>query len=110
MRRAGRGLIAGVGLAIGLGLAGLNVARSQARAADALSEEMAAAASAFVSSLDDAGKINQAYLIALGRPASKADEARALRFLRESGAANESQTWISFCQSLLASAEFRYVQ
>ncbi|MSQ96467.1 MAG: DUF1553 domain-containing protein [Gemmataceae bacterium] len=62
------------------------------------------------SSLDDAGKINLAYLIALGRPASDADRTRSLNFLREAGKAGESQAWASFCQTLLASAEFRYVQ
>jgi hypothetical protein len=62
------------------------------------------------SSLDDAGKINTAYLIALGRPASEADQKRALAYIRESGKGGEGQAWVSFCQTLMASAEFRYVQ
>ena len=56
------------------------------------------------SSFDDAAKINQAYLIALGRPASAADTKRALAYL------SEGNSWASFCQTLLASAEFRYIQ
>jgi len=62
------------------------------------------------SSLDDAGKVNQAYLIALGRQASEADRTRALNYLREAGKSGENQAWASFCQTLLASAEFRYIQ
>lgn len=59
------------------------------------------------SSLDDAGKVNQAYLIALGRPATETDKARSLKYLQEIGG---TQAWINFCQALMASAEFRYVQ
>ena len=62
------------------------------------------------SSLDDAAKVNVAYLIALGRPASAADTQRALAYLREAGTSGENQAWTNFCQTLLASAEFRYVQ
>jgi cytochrome c553 len=71
-------------------------------------------------SADDAGRIEWAYRIALGRPATSGELERTVRFLAdyEAAARAESPTtddprpaaWGSFCQALLASAEFRYLR
>ncbi len=65
---------------------------------------------------DDAGRLIRAYRLTLGRPATAAELQRAARYLAEYQAALPAQdgarlaAWASFCQALLASAEFRYVR
>jgi len=59
----------------------------------------------------EAQRIDAAYRLALGRPARDIDQKRAQAFLAETTkASNATQAWTSFCQAILASAEFRYVQ
>jgi hypothetical protein len=60
------------------------------------------------SALDDAGRVDRAYRLALSRPAADAERARALAYVQRLG--GEEKAWASFCQALLASAEFRYVE
>ncbi|MCI0462315.1 MAG: DUF1549 and DUF1553 domain-containing protein, partial [Gemmataceae bacterium] len=66
--------------------------------------------------LDDSGRVDLGYRLALGRPATAAERERALTFVRESaatlgtGRAGQVGAWSAFCQTLFASAEFRYVQ
>ncbi|MGE3803702.1 MAG: PSD1 and planctomycete cytochrome C domain-containing protein [Gemmataceae bacterium] len=64
--------------------------------------------------IEDAKRVEQAYLIALSRPPSVAERDRALAFIRETASVlnkknDPSAAWASFCQALLASAEFRYL-
>jgi hypothetical protein len=70
---------------------------------------------------DDAGRIDRAYRLMLGRPATPKEVERARDFLAEyeaagTGTADDSPddgrtaAWASFCHALLASAEFRYVR
>ncbi|MBI1371534.1 MAG: DUF1549 domain-containing protein [Phycisphaera sp.] len=66
------------------------------------------------SSNDDAGRVTQAYRLALCRLPSEQERVRALRYLDAttkelSGDAARVTAWASFCQALLASAEFRYI-
>jgi hypothetical protein len=62
--------------------------------------------------LDDAGRVQKAYRLALGRAATASEVERATRYLAEYEAAAGARTaaWASFCQAVLASAEFRYVR
>ena len=72
------------------------------------------------SGLDDAGRINLAYRLALCRPATAKEIDRAKDYITayEAAAQNNEPSagdpaadpWTSFCQALLASAEFRYVR
>jgi cytochrome c553 len=55
---------------------------------------------------DDGARIEAAYLAALSRPPSAEERARATKFL---GQAARAAAWQGFCQALLASAEFRYL-
>ena len=67
----------------------------------------------------DAARVDLAYTLTLGRPASSAERDRALAYItnavRDARARNEdavkAQTtgWAGFCQALFASAEFRYL-
>jgi hypothetical protein len=69
---------------------------------------------------DDRQRVEAAYAHALGRQASSAETARALSFLRDYEAALEASepdaekrrtaAWTSFCQAMIASTEFRYVE
>jgi hypothetical protein len=64
--------------------------------------------------LDDRGRVSFAYQLAFSRTPTKTETERALGYLEatsESSRRNESlaATWASFCQALLASAEFRYL-
>ena len=70
--------------------------------------------------VDDAGRVDLAYRITLSRSASASEKARVLRYLsdyqRESVMSSSlplhssrSEAWASFCQALLAGAEFRYL-
>jgi hypothetical protein len=58
--------------------------------------------------LDDAGRVDLAYRLALARPASDGEKAKALTYLQQAGTGEKA--WAGFCQALFASAEFRYVQ
>jgi len=69
----------------------------------------------------DAGRIFMAYRLTLGREATAKEIARARRYLSEYEAASRdagprtppesrAAAWASFCQALLASAEFRYLR
>lgn len=68
---------------------------------------------------DDARRVETAYARALGRAASSSERNRALAFMREYEQSLEAseknpekrrgEAWRSFCQSLFASSEFRYV-
>ncbi|MBI2808745.1 MAG: PSD1 domain-containing protein [Planctomycetes bacterium] len=60
--------------------------------------------------LDDAGRVRLAYRYALGRNPSESEQQRALDYLREVTKTNQAQAWTSFCQTLYASAEFRYLR
>ena len=74
--------------------------------------------------MDDAGRVDLAYEIALGRVASSAEKGRAMRYLSDFGGdfggdvsytskgwikEARGRAWASFCQALMASAEFRYL-
>jgi hypothetical protein len=75
--------------------------------------------------LGDAGRVDLAYRLALGRAATAREIGRVRRYLadyeaaaaaappggadRQPGAAPRAAAWASFCQALLASAEFRYL-
>ena len=58
--------------------------------------------------MDDAARVDLAYRLALARPASDREKARALAYVQQSGGGDKA--WANFCQALFASAEFRYVQ
>jgi cytochrome c553 len=71
--------------------------------------------------LGDAGRIDLAYRLAVGRAATAGEVERAKGYLAdyETAARNErpsslsdprTAAWASFCQALLASAEFRYLR
>ncbi|MCS7047033.1 MAG: DUF1549 and DUF1553 domain-containing protein, partial [Gemmataceae bacterium] len=72
------------------------------------------------SSLDDGERIAAAYRLALGRPATEKEVERAAAFLADYQAAvggpagsevpARRSAWVSLCQALLASAEFRYIR
>lgn len=63
--------------------------------------------------MDQAARIDLAYEIAFGRPATQAEKDRASQYLTSysTGAtpAARNAAWTSLCQALIASAEFRYV-
>jgi hypothetical protein len=61
---------------------------------------------------DDGARVEFAIRLAYGRGATTAERERVLNYLQaeqKSGASRQA-AWTSFCQTLLASAEFRYVQ
>ena len=60
--------------------------------------------------VDDAARINLAIRTAFGRPASAQEQERVRTFLRGFDGQGRNSGWTAFCQTLLASAEFRYVQ
>jgi hypothetical protein len=77
--------------------------------------------------LDDAGRIRLAYLLALSREPTAKEIERVQNYLtqyeaavgkmktnapkgKEQPAEPRTQAWSSFCQALLASAEFRFVR
>lgn len=63
---------------------------------------------------DDPRRIGAAYRLALARGPTAAEQDRAVTFLREFAARRGGTdpargAWLAFCQALLASAEFRYL-
>jgi hypothetical protein len=67
--------------------------------------------------LDDAGRVDLLYRLALSRPATDQERARALIFVKEaapqlaSGDSNpQLGAWAALCQAMFASAEFRYLR
>jgi hypothetical protein len=72
------------------------------------------------SASDDAGRLDRAYRLAVGRPATAqeierarsyiADYETAVRAERVAPTDGRTAAWASFCQALLASAEFRYIR
>ncbi len=62
--------------------------------------------------LDDAGRVELAYKLALARLPSAGERDRAVAYVQGAGGtAKETapRAWARFCQALLASAEFRYL-
>jgi hypothetical protein len=70
---------------------------------------------------DDAGRVELAYRLALGRSADSDERQRAWAFIEQTRASIaggrdkddaviRDKAWSSFCQSLFSSAEFRYMQ
>jgi hypothetical protein len=69
---------------------------------------------------DDSQRIEQAYLLTVGRPATRNELLRALGYIVELRAIVGEQSapeadrrhsaWTSFCQAVFASAEFRYLR
>jgi hypothetical protein len=62
--------------------------------------------------LDDARRISMAYQLALGREPEDSTRALALLFIERSirdDGMTRQQAWSEFCQSLYATAEFRYL-
>ncbi len=64
------------------------------------------------SPMGDAERINAAYWRMLCRPATKAEQARAVQFLNHMGKTGGSaeRGMTALCQALFASAEFRYIK
>ncbi|MDA0835576.1 MAG: DUF1553 domain-containing protein [Planctomycetota bacterium] len=63
--------------------------------------------------LDDVGRIDLAYRWAFARTATETETTRGTMYLTEYAALpgqDEKAAWTSFCQALLASAEFRYIK
>ena len=57
---------------------------------------------------DDAGRVDQAYRLALCRPATALEKSRAVQYV-STYSGSRSEGWASLCQALFCSAEFRYV-
>jgi hypothetical protein len=63
--------------------------------------------------LDDAGRLEFAYRMFYARSATPAEKARALKYITETAAdlgGKPAEAWASFCQVMIASAEFRYLR
>jgi cytochrome c553 len=58
-------------------------------------------------SMDDSARVAYAYQLAVGRKPTQAERDRVLKFLNDSS--RDRQAWATFCQTLFASAEFRYL-
>jgi hypothetical protein len=67
---------------------------------------------------DDAARVDYAFRLVLGRPANSEQQAASITYLNDTAAslatsekaeAKRLAAWTSLCQTLLASAEFRYV-
>ncbi len=78
----------------------------------ALAQRLLAAAD-----LDDPGRADLAYRLALSRPATEAERRRAVDFVQKTQGeisgrdkGGPAAAWAGFCQALFASAEFRYVE
>jgi hypothetical protein len=62
-------------------------------------------------SLDDPARVDLAFRLALARPASTQERGQVLAYMQElQKNQSPSGAWTAFCQTLLASAEFRYLQ
>ncbi len=63
--------------------------------------------------MSDADRVELAYRLALGRSPTSAQSTGALKFIKETAAAEnpnaEIKAWLPFCQTLFASSEFRYL-
>ena len=61
--------------------------------------------------LDDAGRVDLAFRLALARTPTAQEREQVLAYL-QGGQPGQSRpgAWAAFCQTLLASAEFRYLQ
>ena len=63
--------------------------------------------------LDDAGRIDRAYQLALGRPPTPRERELALEYLSdmddEIEGSTRAEAWAGLCQALFASIDFRYV-
>ena len=62
--------------------------------------------------LDDAKRVDMAYLIAVGRPPSKEMSITALEYLgqcEQEDGLTPQQAWSKFCQALFGSNEFRWI-
>ncbi len=62
---------------------------------------------------DDSDRVDQAYRLFYARVATGPEKARALKYLAaaaEDLAGKRTEAWTSFCQVLIASAEFRYLR
>jgi hypothetical protein len=66
--------------------------------------------------MDDASRVARAYQMAFARPPTDAERERAVGYIRKTLESMSKEknaplsAWASFCQALLASAEFRYVE
>ena len=63
--------------------------------------------------LDDAGRVELAYRLCYARSATMPEKERALKYLTETAkeaGGKAPDAWTSYCQVLLASAEFRYIR
>lgn len=62
---------------------------------------------------DDTARVDRAYQTFYARPATAAEKERALKYLTAAGqdaGGKNAEAWTSFCQVLIASAEFRYLR
>jgi hypothetical protein len=78
------------------------LAQSRATASRLLSKEM-----------DDARRVDYAYRLCYARAATPAENERARGYLKNAAAdlgGKQTEAWASFCQILIASAEFRYLR
>jgi hypothetical protein len=65
--------------------------------------------------LSDGQRVDFAYRIALNRSPTPDELSRVIRFVSEAGSTSSGKSaakpaWEQFCQALLASGEFRYVE
>lgn len=66
-----------------------------------------------MTSLDEAGRVTRGYELTLGRLPTPGEKAAALDFLRAAKQEDqlaEAEAWARWCQSLFASAEFRWLE
>jgi hypothetical protein len=63
--------------------------------------------------LDDLGRVDLAYRIFYARYATLPEKERALKYLAAASqdlSGKQADAWASYCQALIASAEFRYLR
>jgi Protein of unknown function (DUF1553)/Protein of unknown function (DUF1549)/Planctomycete cytochrome C len=65
-----------------------------------------------VKDLDDPGRVDLAFRTFYGRPATATEKERAMQFIADmtKDLGKPADAWTSFCQVLIASAEFRYLR
>ena len=61
-------------------------------------------------SADPAGRVDLAYQIAFGRPATDEERSTALDFIQASGPLAEAAAWADFCHLLFCSNEFLHLR